>query len=104
MERVVVVVGVAGNPRPGSRTLNVVERTGGAVATALNGQFDGAIDLISLKNEIFDFGAPGVARALEAMMRADVLVIGSPVFKASYTGVLKAFCDHIAAGQLAGKV
>ena len=84
--------------------MGVVDRTGAAVAAALDGQFDGSIDLIALKNEIFDFGAPGVAKALEAMMQADVLVIGSPVFKASYTGVLKAFCDHIAAGQLAGKV
>jgi FMN reductase len=37
-------------------------------------------------------------------MAADVRVVGSPVYKASYTGVLKAFCDHISAGQLAGKV
>jgi FMN reductase len=44
-----------------------------------------------------------VARALDEVMRADVLVVGSPVYKASYTGVLKAFCDHIAAGQLTGK-
>jgi len=34
----------------------------------------------------------------------DVIVFGSPVYKASYTGVLKAFCDHILAGQLSGKV
>ena len=37
-------------------------------------------------------------------MQADILVVGSPVYKASYTGVLKAFCDHIAAGQLSGKL
>lgn len=37
-------------------------------------------------------------------MQADILVVGSPVYKASYTGVLKAFCDHISAGQLSGKL
>jgi FMN reductase len=97
------VLGVVGNPRPGSRTLGVVQRVGAAVANALPGSFGGAIDLIELAHELFTFGAPGVQAALERTMAADVLVVGSPVYKASYTGVLKAFCDHVAHGQLAGK-
>ena len=97
------VLGVAGNPRPGSRTLGVVQRVGEAVAATLQARFEGAIDLVELSSELFTFGAPGVQAALERTLAADVLVVGSPVYKASYTGVLKAFCDHIAHGQLAGK-
>jgi FMN reductase len=98
------VLGVVGNPRLGSRTLGVVDAVGAAIASALHGQFLGSIDLIELKGELFDFGAPGVQAALERVMAADVLVVGSPVYKASYTGVLKAFCDHIAHAQLGGKL
>jgi FMN reductase len=99
-----IVLGVCGNPKPGSRTLMVVESTVAAIATAFEARNDGALDLIELKDELFTFGAPGVQRALEQIEGADILVVGSPVYKASYTGVLKAFCDHIQAGQLQGKL
>jgi FMN reductase len=98
------VLGVVGNPRAGSRTLHVVDTVARAFATALDGPFAGAIDLVELGGELFTFGAPGVQAALERVMAAEVLVVGSPVYKASYTGVLKAFCDHIAHAQLAGKL
>ncbi|MBV9173156.1 MAG: NAD(P)H-dependent oxidoreductase [Chloroflexi bacterium] len=97
------VLGIVGNPRPGSRTLGVVDHVGATVASAFRGSFEGSIDLVTLGADLFVFGSAGVTTALERVMRADVLVVGSPVYKAAYTGVLKAFCDHIAAGQLAGK-
>jgi FMN reductase len=97
------VLGVVGNPRPQSRTLTVVDKVVAAFAAAHNGHADGSIDLIALKNDLFTFGAPSIQAALEQVMQADILVFGSPVYKASYTGVLKAFCDHISAMQLAGK-
>jgi FMN reductase len=99
----VTVLGVCGNPKPQSRTLAVVQSAVSAVATELGAINGGAIDLIELKADLFSFGAPSVQEALERVLQADVLVVGSPVYKASYTGVLKAFCDHIAAAQLAGK-
>ena len=98
------VLGICGNPRPASRTLAVVEAAVSAVANAWDARNAGAIDVIELKDELFSFGAPRISEALERVMQADVLVVGSPVYKASYTGVLKAFCDHIAAAQLAGKL
>jgi FMN reductase len=98
------VLGICGNPRPASRTLAVVEASVSALAEAWDAGNAGSIDLIELKDELFTFGAPRVTQALEQVMQADVLVVGSPVYKASYTGVLKAFCDHIAAAQLAGKL
>jgi FMN reductase len=98
------VLGLVGNPRPQSRTLGVVDTVVTAFTTALGGRSDGSIDLIELKADLFTFGAPTVQAALERVMRADILVVGSPVYKASYTGVLKSFCDHISAMQLVGKL
>jgi FMN reductase len=100
----VTVLGVCGNPKAGSRTLAVVNASVSALARELKGQDAGSLDLIELKDELFSFGSPTVQRAIEQVMRADVLVVGTPVYKASYTGVLKAFCDHIAHDQLAGKL
>ena len=100
----VAVLGVVGNPRAGSRTLHVVDTVGRAVAAAGEGRFDGSIDLVELGGELFSWGSHGVQAALERVMAADVLVVGSPVYKASYSGVLKAFCDHIAHAQLASKL
>jgi FMN reductase len=97
------VLGVCGNPRPGSRTLGVVSAAVSALAGALAASDGGTLDLVELRADLFNFGAPGVSAALERVRAADVLVVGSPVFKASYTGVLKAFCDHIGGGELIGK-
>ena len=96
------IVGVVGNPKPRSRTHQMVTAVAEAFAAASAGRIESVIDLVELKPWLFDFGAPQLAPALEQMFRADVLVVGSPVYKATYTGLLKAFCDHVAAGQLAG--
>jgi FMN reductase len=98
------VLGLCGNPRVGSRTLNVVDAASRAVAEAVGGCQLGSIDLVELGGELFQARAANVTRALEQVMQADILVVGSPVYKASYTGVLKAFCDHISAGQLSSKL
>jgi FMN reductase len=37
------------------------------------------------------------------VLAADVLVIASPTYKATYSGLLKAFLDRLATGSLAGK-
>ena len=97
-----VTVGVVGNPKPRSRTHQMVTAVAEAFAAASEGRVEAVIDLVELKPWLFDFGAPRLAPSLEQMFRADILVVGSPVYKATYTGLLKAFCDHVAAGQLAG--
>jgi FMN reductase len=71
-------------------------------AEASGGQVEAVVDLVDLKPWLFELGRPEVAGALEQVFGADVLVVGSPVYKATYTGLLKAFCDHIVQGQLSG--
>ncbi|WP_236004259.1 NADPH-dependent FMN reductase [Nonomuraea antri] len=45
---------------------------------------------------------PGVEVALELVTEADVLVVASPTYKGTYTGLLKAFLDRLPSGALAG--
>jgi FMN reductase len=98
----VAVVGLVGNPKPRSRTYQMVTAVAEAFATSSGGRVEALIDLVELKPWLFDLGAPEVQSPLERVLRADVLVVGSPVYKATYTGLLKAFCDHVAHGELAG--
>ena len=46
----------------------------------------------------------GIKRALAAVADADAIVIATPVYKASYTGILKAFLDLLPQDGLAGKL
>jgi len=51
-----------------------------------------------------DCADPAIVQALAAVAQADVVIIATPVYKASYTGVLKAFLDLLPQDGLAGKV
>lgn len=44
---------------------------------------------------------PAVAAAVERASAADVLVVATPIYRATYTGALKAFFDRFPAGALA---
>ena len=96
------VVGLVGNPRPRSRTYQMVAAVAEAFATAAGGRVETLIDLVDLKAWLFEYGAAELTEPLRQVLSADVLVVGSPVYKATYTGLLKAFCDHVVQGQLSG--
>ena len=51
-----------------------------------------------------DFNDPAIKEASEVVAQADGIVIASPVYKAAYTGVLKAFIDLLPQFALRGKV
>ncbi|CAM3421905.1 NAD(P)H-dependent oxidoreductase [Nocardioides dubius] len=99
MSRAVQVAVVVGNPKPASRTL--------AAATYLAGELAGrepdlVVDLAELSGELLDWGSERVARLVEEVSAADLVVVASPTYKASYTGLLKLFLDRFGAGQLSG--
>ncbi|MGW1619421.1 NADPH-dependent FMN reductase [Streptomyces sp. NPDC002172] len=50
-----------------------------------------------------DFRHPAIVEATELFARADGVVVGTPVYKASYSGVLKALLDLLPQYALAGK-
>jgi FMN reductase len=96
---------VVGNPKPRSRTraagvslAEAVLQHAGVPEPSLG---VGVIELAELTGGMFTWGDPGVGRAKEAVLTSDVLIICSPVFKASYTGLLKAFLDQFGRDELA---
>jgi FMN reductase len=92
---------VVGNPKPASRTLDAATR----VAEALAGRpADVVIDLVDLGPGLLGWGDEAVGRAVADVQAASAVVVASPTYKASYTGLLKLFLDQFAAGSLAGVV
>jgi FMN reductase len=47
---------------------------------------------------------PAIAAAIRLVERADAIVAATPIYKASYTGVLKLFLDVLPQFALAGKI
>jgi FMN reductase len=67
----------------------------------------GEIEISSFARDLFNTGEERPAElsaALNRLRQADLAVVATPVYKASYTGLLKSFLDHLAAGELAGVV
>lgn len=89
---------VCGNPKAGSRTLTAAV----AVAEALTGQPDDVIDVAELGPGLLGWGDPATATAVETMASSDVLVVASPTYKATYTGLLKLLLDQVPTDGLAG--
>jgi FMN reductase len=96
----VSVVVVSGNPRVGSRTSVLATAVGDALAGAAGTT---VIEVGGLGAGLLTPGDPGTAAALEAILGASVLVVATPTYKGSYTGVLKVLLDNVPARALAGK-
>ena len=86
---------VAGNPRPRSRTL-------AAAITVVRGLTDTepdlVVDLAMLGSALLDWKDPSVAGLVDEVGAADVVVVASPTYKATYAGLLKLFLDRFAGG------
>ena len=94
-----MVVAVVGNPKPMSRTRAatelIVEKLTGQPPTAV-------IDVVDLGEGLLGWGDPGVAEAKKTVLEADALIVASPTYKATYTGLLKLFLDQFGQGELNG--
>ncbi|UPK76777.1 NAD(P)H-dependent oxidoreductase [Nocardioidaceae bacterium SCSIO 66511] len=94
--RVAVVVG---NPKPQSRTLAAASR----LARELSGREpDFVVDLAERGSSLLDFADADVARLVDQIATADLVIVASPTYKASITGLLKLFLDRFAGGSLTG--
>jgi FMN reductase len=86
---------VVGNPRPGSRTLSAATH----VARELTGREpDLVVDLADLGARLLDWSDEEVGRLVADVGDADLVVVASPTYKATYTGLLKLFLDRFAGG------
>ena len=97
------MVGVSGSPTRPSRTTALVQEVTETFATRVGGVAT-VIELAPLLGGLGsgpfrgDVG-PTVRTALEAVEAADLVVVGSPAYRATYTGLFKLFFDHV--GQYA---
>ncbi|MFI2102256.1 NADPH-dependent FMN reductase [Isoptericola sp. NPDC019693] len=98
------VVVVSGNPREGSRTLAAAEAAGRRIAELLGTDDVTTIELAAFAGEILTPDRPSADEAKERLARATVAVVATPVYKASYTGLLKSFLDLYGPDGLAGVV
>lgn len=104
--RVVAVNGGLGDP---SSTRLLVDRIAEAVARRLGSAAE--VEVIDLRDLAVDIGASmttgfaaGAARdAVTAVESADALIVASPVFNASYSGLFKSFFDLVDVDAMAGK-
>lgn len=87
---------VAGNPKPGSRTLDAAT----LLARTLTGsEPDAVVDVVTLGAGLLGWGDEGVSAAVESVASSDLVVFASPTYKATYTGILKLFLDQFATGD-----
>lgn len=92
---------LVGNPRPGSRTASAATHFLDALAGDLTRS---VIDLSAHGPAVLDPGAVAVQHDVSAVSAARLLLVVSPVYKGSYTGLLKSFLDRFPPGGLAGVV
>lgn len=101
------ILGLSGNVKRPSRTASLVE----AIVTAVQVRFGfdaKTIELVDAAPVLFkalradQLDAEGRA-LVDAVEAADVLVVGSPVYRASYTGALKHLFDLVDYRALTGK-
>jgi FMN reductase len=96
---------VVGNPKADSRTLRVALAVADALSVRLG--IDGdrlVVDLAEVATELFDPGASRVNDLLNDVAASSLIIVASPTFKATYTGLLKAFFDHYPTNALRAAV
>jgi MsuE subfamily FMN reductase len=102
------LLGISGSPTQGSHTLEAVER---AVEYARASQPDLSAEVINVRDhdvQFCDGRDPALYEGdtrmiIDKVQAADALMIGTPMYRASYTGVLKNLFDIIPDDALLGK-
>ncbi|MGC5249520.1 NAD(P)H-dependent oxidoreductase [Gordonia sp. DT219] len=88
------VIVVVGNPKAASRTCDAATR----LARALDPDSVEVIEISELGSGLLGWGDAAVGNAVAMVQNADVAIIASPTFKATYSGLLKLFLDQFAGG------
>lgn len=88
---------VVGNPKPESRTLGVALAAAEALADGMNLPAGPAIvDLSVLARRLLSpEPCAAVEDAADQVLSADLLLVASPTFKGTYSGLLKVFLDRL---------
>ncbi|AWE53536.1 NADPH-dependent FMN reductase [Streptomyces nigra] len=98
------VLSVSGSPSATSRTARLLRLLDDRLRA--QGHEVIPLDVRTLPAEALlhaDFAHPAIVQATQLFERAEGVVIGTPVYKAAYSGVLKALLDLLPQYALAGK-
>ncbi len=95
------IIALVGNPNPGGRTTTVAEAVAGAIAVNDTDTVE-TVELATIAPHLFEWGNDDVAAVNARVGAADVIVAACPTYKATYTGLLKAFLDTYGNDGLAG--
>lgn len=96
---------LAGSPSTPSRSTRLLHHAGERLAARGNSTV--RLHVPDLPAEALlraDFSHPGIRRAQETVAAAEAIVVATPVYKAAYSGILKAFLDLLPQDGLAGKL
>jgi FMN reductase len=95
-----MTVGIlVGNPKPCSRTYAAAHHVASELSVV---RPQVVIDLADLGTCLLQPGAIEVDEAIAKIRAVDLLVVASPTYKATYTGLLKLFLDLLPPDGLAG--
>ena len=87
---------VVGNPKPRSRTLDAAT----LLAQTLSGSPpDVVVDVVTLGAGLLTWDDRNVLDAVHRVAAADLAVVASPTYKATYSGMLKLFLDQFATAE-----
>ncbi|MDQ0314966.1 NAD(P)H-dependent oxidoreductase [Amorphus orientalis] len=96
---------LSGNPSPAGRTSRLALDVGQELASCLDLPApEEVIELSAYASGLFEWGNATIAELKARLDASRFIVIATPTYKASYTGLLKAFLDTYSAGDLAGHV
>ncbi|AWM89037.1 FMN reductase [Microvirga sp. 17 mud 1-3] len=99
------IVAISGSPTLRSRTRSLVTEIQRRIVQE-TGAGAGLVDIAELVPSLMvrtrEQASPSLEDALASVERADLLVVASPVYKGSYTGLFKHFMDLVDYKSLAG--
>ncbi|MET9383613.1 NADPH-dependent FMN reductase [Streptomyces sp. NPDC002928] len=98
------ILSVSGSPSPTSRTTRLLRHLDDRLRR--QGHEVTPLEVRTLPPEALlgaDFGHPAIVAATDLFARADGVVIGTPVYKAAYSGLLKSLLDLLPQYALTGK-
>jgi FMN reductase len=97
-------VGISGSPSPHSRSRRLLEHA--LARLREHGLTTALVDLSALPADALlgRSRSPDVAAALALVAESDIVVASTPVYRATYTGLLKIFFDLFEQNALTGKI
>lgn len=96
------VVAVVGNPQAGSRTASIARQVATRAGQLIGLGEVATIDLADQPEALLRWGDPTVAEWKAQVLAARLLVVASPTYKASFTGLVKLFLDAFGHDELGG--